>query len=142
PAPSLSYDDRPLDDGPVRAIASRAVTWPQCLLVGGLCLVSCAAPPPRVEEPLAAPLTGPVGVATPTLEDAGLPAQPASLVVEAPADPPEEPALRHPFHEALPSPAELAQGPAHRLANLSPADCRRRLSEAELPLERWRGPAP
>src|SRR5690606_31811100 len=87
-------------------------------------------------------LTGPVGVATPTLEDAGLPAQPASLVVEAPADPPEEPALRHPFHEALPSPAGLAQGPAHRLANLSPADCRRRLSEAELPLERWRGPAP
>lgn len=108
-----------------------------------LCLAACTAPAPRVEEPVAPPLPGIAGGVAPVRDGAALPVQPVSLSVDAPSKPPEEPEpVRYPFHQALPSPGELAQGSAHRLANLSPAECRKRLSELELPFERWRGPAP
>lgn len=56
-------------------------------------------------------------------------------------DEPPEP-IRHAFHTPLPTLEELASGAASKWANLSPADCRKRLSTLKLPVERVGGPAP
>lgn len=112
----------------------------QWLLAGlVLCLAACATSAARVEEPLATPASASVDVGLPAFgtNDA---VQRAAPAVEEPEVPPEE--VHYPFHQPLPSLSELAQGPAMRLANLSPAECRKLLAEKELAVERWRGPAP
>lgn len=89
------------------------------------------------------PASESVGVALPAFETRDSSVQRVSVAVEGPEQPPEEPAaVLHPFHQVLPTSAELTQAPAMRLANLSPAECRKLLAERELPVERWRGPAP
>ena len=59
-----------------------------------------------------------------------------------PEELPREEPTRHPFHEPLPSAAQLARGPANEVAQLSSAACRQRLAELEPSVERFRGAAP
>ncbi|NLE88781.1 MAG: extensin family protein [Myxococcales bacterium] len=66
--------------------------------------------------------------------------EPAEVSEVAEASPPEP--TRHPFHEPLPSVAQLAKGPANEVAQLSSAACRKRLAEIESSVERFRGAAP
>lgn len=49
--------------------------------------------------------------------------------------------MKYPFQEPLPALAELSKGQANVLANLSSAECRRRLKEQTIPVRPYRGPA-
>lgn len=100
-----------------------------------LCLVACAG--------------GATGNAAPREPEPALHLKSATPASSLPFPSPAEPApseapeaVRHPFHEPLPSAAKLAAGPAGEIANLSSAACRKRLKDLESAVERFRGPAP
>ena len=97
---------------------------------------SAAAPPAAAPEPEPEPIL--LQASEPPASPPSIPEEPeppvAALEPEPPPEPPPpEPPPRHPFHEPV---GANGAAPAMRIANLSPAACRKELAKSSLPTKR------